>query len=247
MKIFFYRHNKREPMNEIRHKISFYDLTIFIDGECEYIVDGEAIKVSSGDAVLIPPSSYRIRKKLVNADYVSINFYSDEKIDLPIYNKDIVDSSVKHIIASLDYDSTNYSDYSSELFTKLFECLILKIQQKLNTKSLNQTVEKIKKYIDEHIYEKIKLSDIGNYIYLSHIYCDLLFKKETGKSIIDYAIDQKIKKAESMLLEGGAKLSDVAEKIGFIDYNYFSRVFKKRIGYTPSEYRKLYFSSKKDN
>ena len=66
-----------------------------------------------------------------------------------------------------------------------------------------------------------------------------MFKKEVGRSIVDYALDRRIDEAKRLLLEGTMPLQQIAEYVGFTDYNYFSRVFKKRSGYSPTDYRHL--------
>ena len=94
-------------------------------------------------------------------------------------------------------------------------------------------------YIHSDIGRKITLADIGNLTFFSPIYCDTVFKKEVGRSIVDYALDRRIEEARRLLLEGTMPLAEIAEAVGFDDYNYFSRVFKKRCGYSPTAYRRL--------
>ena len=78
---------------------------------------------------------------------------------------------------------------------------------------------------------------MGESLYFSPVYADAVFKRETGVSIINYAILKKVEAAKSLLSEG-VSLKDVSEAVGFSDYNYFSRLFKKRTGYTPNAFRK---------
>ena len=65
-----------------------------------------------------------------------------------------------------------------------------------------------------------------------------LFKKETGKSIINYLLDERLESAKMLIREGSLSLSDIAVETGFSDYNYFSRIFKKRVGVSPISYKK---------
>ena len=88
------------------------------------------------------------------------------------------------------------------------------------------------------------LKEIGEMSFFSPIYCETVFKRETGKSIIDYATEVKIDTAKNNLVDYSIPLSEIAENLGFNDYNYFSRVFKARSGYSPREYRKLFTSSR---
>ena len=70
-------------------------------------------------------------------------------------------------------------------------------------------------------------------------YCDIIFKRETGQSIIGYLTDQRIIEAKKLLIDSLLSLKEVAENVGFEDYNYFSRIFKKKTGYTPTQFRNL--------
>ena len=66
-----------------------------------------------------------------------------------------------------------------------------------------------------------------------------LFKDETGLSVIDYINRHRISQAESMLSDQSLAIKDVAYSVGFSDQMYFSKVFKKHTGKTPTEYKRL--------
>ena len=86
--------------------------------------------------------------------------------------------------------------------------------------------------------KRITLEDIGKLTFFSPIYCDTVFKKDTGRSIIDHLIERRIDEAKKLLSSPDLSLSKISELCGFADYNYFCRVFKKRVGVTPGAYRK---------
>ena len=86
--------------------------------------------------------------------------------------------------------------------------------------------------------KRITLDDIGRLTFFSPIYCDTVFKKDTGRSIIDHLIERRIDEAKKLLLSPDLSLTKISELCGFADYNYFCRVFKKRVGATPGAYRK---------
>jgi two-component system response regulator YesN len=94
-------------------------------------------------------------------------------------------------------------------------------------------------YLHSNFSKKVTLNDIGKLTFFSPNYCENIFKRETGRSVIDYLLEIRMEEAKKLLAEGVLSLGDVSETVGFEDYNYFSRVFKKRTGYTPSEYKKL--------
>ena len=64
-----------------------------------------------------------------------------------------------------------------------------------------------------------------------------VFKKETGKTFVGYLTDFRMEKAERMLLETDEKTYIIAQEVGYSDPNYFSYVFKKQFGVSPSKYK----------
>ena len=67
-----------------------------------------------------------------------------------------------------------------------------------------------------------------------------LFKKETGQNFLDYLTELRISKAKELLCGETLSVQDVAETVGYSDLKYFSRLFKKATGVSPSDYKKLY-------
>ena len=68
-------------------------------------------------------------------------------------------------------------------------------------------------------------------------YFSEMFKRETGQNYIEYVTRARMRKAMSLLTETPAKISEVANSVGYEDLKYFNRLFKKFTGVTPSEYR----------
>lgn len=241
IKITYARHNPALPATLLNAQmLSFYDLTMVLNGTMLYTVDGKDVTVNSGDAILIPPGSTRARQAATDAtDYVSFNFLTADKIDLPVYLEDVLHSDALFLLSAFDkINGRFYLDHKEEN-EHLLACLILVFENRIRAKGIHPLVRKIMKYVHQNLNTKITLEDIGREAFFSPIYCDTLFKKETGRSIIDYIIEKRIDEAKRLLLEGSVSLSTVSEMLGFHDYNYFSRVFKKRTGYTPSAYRRL--------
>jgi two-component system response regulator YesN len=92
-------------------------------------------------------------------------------------------------------------------------------------------------YIHEHYNEQVSLNEVADSIYVSTFYISRMFKKELGKSFVDYLNDVKIEKAKELLKDIKYKTYEVADLVGISDPHYFSKLFKKHSGMTPSEYR----------
>lgn len=102
----------------------------------------------------------------------------------------------------------------------------------------NSLAEIAREYLEEHYYENIMLSDVAEYIGVSPGYLSTLFQKQIGKGFVDYLNEVRIDHACSYLHQHMLKTYEIAYKVGFKDEKYFSKVFKKITGQSPSEYRK---------
>lgn len=93
------------------------------------------------------------------------------------------------------------------------------------------------KYIDEHYSEKITLDHVAAQSHMNSTYMSELFKKEMGVTLIDYINNLRIIHACEYLRFSNCSMGQIAERCGFNDQNYFTKVFKKFLNTTPSQYR----------
>lgn len=100
-------------------------------------------------------------------------------------------------------------------------------------------VEKVQRYIGMSLGEhNLTREDIANHVYLNPDYLTRIFKKETGLSISDYLMQQRIEYAKKLLRTTDQSVSEIALTSGYSNLSYFSTTFKKMAGTTPVEYRK---------
>lgn len=100
-------------------------------------------------------------------------------------------------------------------------------------------VSKAMDYIsDNYGDENLSLDSISGELGVSSSYFSSTFKKYTGKSFVSYLTDFRMKKAQYLLIEKNEKTYVVAQEVGYSDPNYFSYVFKKQFGMSPSRYKK---------
>ena len=100
-----------------------------------------------------------------------------------------------------------------------------------------EIVREAKKFIDEHYKEDISLQDVAGVLGYSDVYFCKLFKQNFGKSFIVYLNELRISKAKEFLANPAINIKDISSEAGYRDANYFTRVFKRMTGQTPSEYR----------
>lgn len=104
--------------------------------------------------------------------------------------------------------------------------------------------KKAKEYIKANFAKPITLEDISREINVSPQYFSKLFKEETGENFIDYLTGIRIKIAKDLLESNDVSIKEICYNIGYSDPNYFSRIFKKTVGVTPTEYKENYTGHK---
>lgn len=98
--------------------------------------------------------------------------------------------------------------------------------------------QNVLRFISNNIDKAFSLTEICEQVGYSQTYVSREFKKRKGKSVFDYVIDLRIATATKLLTNTDLRVIDIAYQVGFSDVNYFTSLFKKRTGYSPSEVRK---------
>lgn len=110
--------------------------------------------------------------------------------------------------------------------------------KKFTLKNYSHKIRKTIEFIRENFEQNLSLDTISNEIDISSYELSRQFKKETGESIIDYINKQRINESIYIIDNNNISITDIAYMVGFNDVNYFTKVFKKLKGLTPSEYKK---------
>ncbi|MDM5299648.1 response regulator [Bacillus pumilus] len=106
------------------------------------------------------------------------------------------------------------------------------------TQTVND-MERAKRYIRTQFCEQITLEQTAAYVELSPTYFTKRFKDETGLTFKEYVTTCRLDKMKKLLKDTSLSLKEITYQTGYTDPNYVSRVFKKMVGCTPKEYRKL--------
>lgn len=101
----------------------------------------------------------------------------------------------------------------------------------------SKTATQIYEYLTKNIHRNVSLEEVADEFFFSVSYVKTVFKKHTGKSIIQVFNELKINRAKK-LIKRGINFSQITASLGFTDQRYFSRVFKQITGMTPTEYKK---------
>lgn len=249
MQLVYYRHNHHGAPHVIpKSTISFYELTIVLKGSLVYRINDEKQRVQEGEGIFLTPGLMRERgESELSVNYVSFNFLTDTPPSLPLKIPQILNNECKLLIACADEIWQKYYADGDEQLLRIMQCLLLNVCANLESTKEHPLISKIKRYVNERLAEKITLQQIGADTYFSPLYCEAIFKQKTGVSIIRYVIQRRVEEAQKLLLEGSLPLKKIAETVGFEDYNYFARTFKKVTGRTPREYKNSLSSQKPEH
>ncbi len=93
------------------------------------------------------------------------------------------------------------------------------------------------RYIKSNFTKKIKLSDISDELHVNPTYFSALFSKEMGRPFTDYILELRVNKAKDLLKNTNMDILLIAGSSGFENQSYFTKIFRKRTGLTPRQYR----------
>ena len=96
--------------------------------------------------------------------------------------------------------------------------------------------DRIVRYVKEHYAERISLTDLSEKYELSCTYLNSKFKAETGYTFLDFLNRYRISQAVKLLKKKEYRVYEIAEMVGFSDYKYFIKVFKKYVGCSPAKF-----------
>ena len=237
--VLFYCNTSVKFCSEMKEEgINYYDLTFVIKGELTYIINGKKYLLEENDAILLPPGTLRQRLKgKAPAKYVSFNFHTFDDTILPqkIFMKNIITYDILKIISFCSHNHISHQYRSKEKLTNILNYILLEMQNILDIESNNPHVIKIVQFINTHITEPISLDDVSRFVILSKEYTCAIFKKETGKTVTEYINERKLMLAKELIQNNAFPLTTIAENLGFENYSYFSRLFKKYYGKSPKQ------------
>ena len=117
--------------------------------------------------------------------------------------------------------------------------LFCKAKEGLKLSAMNQSVaDRVREFVDAHYREDIGRESLEEILYFDPDYSSRLFKKETGMSFMHYVIQKRMTEAKRLLLNSSMPVGAIAAQVGYDNYSYFSRLFKRNVGITPAEYRR---------
>jgi len=250
--------NKLEkPLPKITRKIQHHEIIFFTRGKGVLKIEQKRYLVKAGMLFYICPNVLHsidldaeepIGFFSVHFSYTHVSFddstwiVSGEGKMLSLHQgQELKDYyQIEDIFKKLVY-TWNAKQPGYEFITKTFlQQLLIAIYQKITRQSRNYSitlkVEKIIQYMHQNIDNRVTLTELSELVQLSPTYLSRVFKETTEYSVIEFFNKMKIDKAKELIIEGNKMVREVAQILGFTDEFYFSRIFKKIEGISPSEY-----------
>ena len=159
------------------------------------------------------------------------------------FNKELTDIIMQIALVNMDHTPA-YMLITKGLLLQLFGILFagkLYYEKKSNSSSEHKYIllKQIVQYIDEHFSEPIHLNDISARFNITPKHFCKFFKNNFHKTLTEYIIDMRVEYALNLLSDTDDSVTDIAFKCGFSNMSYFTRTFKHKTGYTPSQFKKL--------
>lgn len=181
----------------------------------------------------------------LHQDYLIIRNFI-KKDSYPIKSINLSDDSllnITHIINQMENElSVQYDGYwpcrsRSYFIELLFLINFCYTNDPYTLESFSPLTSQIIDYLNQHIAEKITLDTLTNEFHINRNILNNMFFKDTGKTCLNYLLSIRMDLAKLWLKETEIPISEIAERLGYLDNNYFTKVFRKHCGCSPTEYR----------
>ena len=111
---------------------------------------------------------------------------------------------------------------------------------KQDDSSESRRIQKVITYLNCNYHKEIRLLDVAKYVNMSEVSFSRFMKKRTGKNYIDYLNDLRLGIASRILIDSSKTIAEISFECGYNNLSNFNRIFKKRKGFTPKEFRENY-------
>ena len=148
-------------------------------------------------------------------------------------------SGVRGIPVQEGSESSNYRDALCSVpdMVERVKALLSRLP-KIGGYSEKDVVLQIKEYIRDQVGSEIRRSDLAELVHMNPDYLNRIFKRETGMTLGDYVLNEKMQIARNLLQTTTLPVSYVASRVGYENFSHFSRTYKRMFGISPSEERK---------
>lgn len=239
--------------HSVPHTHSYAELFYVVGGLGHFQVDQELYPVSPGQLVILNPNVSHTEVSL-NASPLEYVVLGIEGLELTAAegeesrfkildhrDTDNITTCLRNILRETQ-DALPGSDiicqaYMEILVTRLMRSTDMSVLDAPMTSANSQCVT-VRRYIDAHFKETLTLDELAQMAHINKYYLAHSFKEEFGVSPINYQVCRRIEEGCYLLKQTDLSLAQISRILGFSSSSYFSQVFRKSQGLSPSEYRK---------
>lgn len=251
--------HSRRGIGDSMHSHHYHDrfeMYYLTQGKCHFFIDNRSYDVTAGDLVLIPEGIIH------RTNYGSSEEYARTVVEFPlcfipesvqpmlssmtyIFRNPGVTEEIYGMIKSIEQECKNPDEFVFDSLrakmASLFFFLARNILPEGNAMSKNSMIEDVVNYMKGNFRSDIKLATVAKNHFVSPEHLSRTFKHDTGFGFNEFLSLIRLRHAEKLLKERGAKsISEIAYSCGFNDSNYFSDKFRRTYGISPLKYSKRY-------
>ncbi|RRD56972.1 AraC family transcriptional regulator [Tannerella forsythia] len=236
-----------DPEVEWPHRHSFFSLVWFTGGSGFYVIDFEEYEIKPNRIFLVSP------KQVHNWDYsesskgyiITTDYSLGKELNLCCLSPYLdINDKLKNLLEIAfpdlieNFQLRNDISIDIQYIYKQVERFAAKNQQQHYT--TNSQLIQFKKLISENRNHLLTINEYAEQLHLSGEQLNTLCKTYTGTSAKQYILDLKITEAKRQLIYTSCNINEIAYSLGFDDSSYFSRIFKKKTSFSPSDFLKKY-------
>lgn len=234
-------------ITEKPHIHTGYEIHILDRGSQHYIVGNEEFKPQSGEFLLIPPGmTHLVEKSVDNIKKFSITFNFNNRIKLNAFCGK-TPQRVTENIAFLLSEAERKKENSPQLIeNNVYETIILLLRaaglresDAVKEYDNNAFLKLAKSYIKDNIEAAPDVFSVAQYCHLSERQLSRIFNKFENITVSEYIRKKQTEHIEKLFNETDLGIKEVSERMNFSSEYYFNYFFKKNVGMTPGEYRKM--------
>ena len=248
-----------EPLCHVARTLSNYELFFGLDGELN-ISQNEEVCVKKGNVLMHTKGEFQTGTKAAPCSFYFLHFdgdvevyESEEQAKLACHDRDrwiffadfFILSNLERVLPILTELNHRCFEREGELVRDALLCALLaeladQYARKIIQYAEDKRFAEILAWIRLYYHKEFTVSELADRFSYNPKYLSVLFKKYTGQTVKGYITRIRLDAAKGLLVQGSASVKMVATSVGFADEYYFMRAFKKDVGLTPSEYRKIF-------
>ena len=258
--------NESFSTNENSSRIQFHPFIYFyfiVSGSGTFFIENDSIKIKKNDLIIINSNighniyvdedEYAVKALGFGLESIGLTshleeVHSEEELDLDNYfhiTWEDKETKLNEIFTKIVEEFHSDNIYSKTLADALASYFLINFLRHFEDKievvhdiNINRQIDYIKSYIDNNYSLDLSLEGLSNMVYMNKFHLIGEFKQAYRVTPIEYLILKRVEVSKGLLISTNHSMETIAEIVGFNSQSYFNQVFRKKVGITPSQFRK---------